>query len=161
MKHNRRLARAISDAGLSEFVRQREYKGHGYGTECRRVDRGYPSSKTCSRCGAVQQSLLLSERTHRCHRCGFACDRDANAARNLQAYTGPTEPARTLNALPRPARSAGEEMDVETRKSHCREARARSVKRLPDSQPAWFDSPGPGQGSVGSGDRIAAVGRNL
>lgn len=143
MKHNRRLARAISDAGLSEFVRQLEYKCLWYGTEFRRVDRWYPSSKTCSRCGAVKQSLLLSERTYRCHRCGFACDRDANAARNLQAYTGHTEPPRSLNALPRPARSAGEEMDVETRKSHCREARARSVKRLPDSPPSWFDSPGP------------------
>ena len=99
MKHNRRLARAISDAGLSAFVRQLEYKCHWYGAEFRRVDRWYPSSKTCSRCGAVKQSLLLSERTYRCHRCGFACDRDANAARNLQAYTGHTEPARTLNAL--------------------------------------------------------------
>ena len=64
-------------------------------------------------------------------------------ARNLQAYTGHPEPARTLNALPRPARSAGEERDVETRRSHCREARARSVKRLSDRQPSWFDYPGP------------------
>ena len=143
MKHNRRLARALSDAGMSEFVRQLEYKCHWYGTEFRRVDRWYLSSKTCSRCGAVKQSLLLSERTYRCNRCGFECDRDENAARNLQAYTGHTEPARTLNALPRPARSAGEEMDVKTRRSHCREARARSVKRLSDRQPSLFDYPGP------------------
>ena len=142
MKKNRRLARAISDAGMSEFVRQLEYKCEWYGTAFEKVDRWYPSSKTCSACGVVKQSLLLSERTYRCHRCGFECDRDENAARNLQAYTGHTEPARHLNEFPGPARSAGEEMDVETRKTHCREACARSVKRLPDSQPSGFDYPG-------------------
>ena len=135
MKKNRRLARAISDAGLSEFVRQLEYKCAWYGTAFEKVDRWYPSSKTCSACGAVKQSLLLSERTYRCNRCGFECDRDANAARNLQAYTGHPEPARHLNGFPGPARSAGGEMDVETRKPHGREARARSVKRLPDNHP--------------------------
>ena len=102
MKCNRRLARAISDAGLSEFVRQLEYKCAWHGAEFERIDRWYPSSKTCSRCGAVKQSLLLSERIYRCNLCGFECDRDENAARNIQAYT--------------PARSAGA-MDVETRKT--------------------------------------------
>ena len=108
MKRNRRLARAISDAGMAEFVRQLEYKCGWHGTEFRRVDRWYPSSKTCSGCGAVKQSLLLSERTYRCNLCGFECDRDENAARNIQAYTGHRESARNLNALPRPARSAGD-----------------------------------------------------
>ena len=101
MKKNRRLARAIGDAGMAEFVRQLEYKCAWYGTGFERVDRWYPSSKTCSACGAVKQSLLLSERTYRCHRCGFECDRDENAARNLQAYTGHPEPARHLNEFPR------------------------------------------------------------
>ena len=108
MKRNRRLAGAISDAGMAEFVRQLEYKYGRHGTAFRRVDRRYPSSRTCSRCEAEKQSLLLSERTCRCNRCGFECDRDANAARNLQACTGQQEPARTLNARPRPARSAGD-----------------------------------------------------
>ena len=142
MKKNRRLARAIGDAGLSEFVRQLEYKCAWYGTAFEKVDRWYPSSKTCSACGAVKQSLLLSERTYRCHRCGFECDRDANAARNLQAYTGHTEPARHLNEFPGPARSVGGEMDVETGRTHRREACARSVKRLPDSQPSLPDCHG-------------------
>ena len=136
MKRNRRLARALGDAGMSEFVRQLEYKCHWYGTEFRRVDRWYPSSKTCSHCGAVKQSLLLSERTYRCNRCGFECDRDENAARNIQAYTGHTEPARHLNEFPRPARSAGGEMDVEARRTRRREACARPGKRLPDNPSA-------------------------
>ena len=148
MKRNRRLARAISDAAMSEFVRQLEYKCELYGTAFQRVDRWYPSSKTCSACGAVKQSLLLSERTYRCNLCGFEWDRDENAARNIQAYTGHPEPARHLNEFPRPARSVGGEMDVETRKTHCRQARARSVKRLPDRQPSRFDYPGPWQVGV-------------
>ncbi len=143
LKRNRRLARAISDSGMAEFVRQLEYKCGWYGTAFEKVDRWYPSSKTCSACGAVKQSLLLSERTYRCNLCGFECDRDENAARNLQAYTGHKEPARHLNEFPGPARSAGGEMDVETHRSHRREACARSVKRLPDDQPSRSDSHGP------------------
>ena len=63
-----------------------------YGTAFEKVDRWYPSSKTCSRCGVVKQLLLLSERTYRCNLCGFECDRDENAARNLQACRGHKEP---------------------------------------------------------------------
>ena len=149
MKKNRRLARALGDAGMAEFVRQLEYKCAWYGTAFERVDRWYPSSKTCSACGAVKQSLLLSERTYRCHRCGFECDRDENAARNLQACTGHPEPARHLNEFPGPARSAGGEMDVETGRTHRREACARSVKRLPDRNHTSSEI------TVGSGDRTA------
>jgi putative transposase len=102
MTRNRRLGRAVSDTGMAGFVRMLEYKCAWYGTEFQRIDRWYPSSKTCSACGAVKQSLLLSERTYHCLQCGFVCDRDENAARNIQAFT----PA---------ARSAV--TDVETRKS--------------------------------------------
>ena len=102
MQRNRRLGRGFSDAGLGEFVRQLEHKCAWYGTAFEKVDRWYPSSKTCSACGAVKQSLLLSERTYRCLQCGFACDRDENVARNIQAFDSA-------------ARSAV--ADVETRKS--------------------------------------------
>ncbi|WP_293068700.1 zinc ribbon domain-containing protein [Okeania sp. SIO2B3] len=47
------------------------------------MDRWFPSSKTCSRCGTVKESLLLSERVFECENCGFSCDRDLNAALNL------------------------------------------------------------------------------
>ena len=111
MKRNRRLARAISDTGMAEFVRQLEYKCHWYGTEFRRVDRWYPSSRTCSECGAVKQSLLLSERTYRCNLCGFECDRDENAARNIQAFGRPGRPS----------------ADAETRKTDCGSHGRRSI----------------------------------
>ena len=83
--------------------------------------------------GTLKQSLLMSERTYRCNLCGFECDRDGNATRNLQAYTGHSEPARNLNEFPGPARSAGDPMDVETCRTHGREACARSGRRLPDN----------------------------
>ena len=46
------------------------------------ADRWYPSSKTCSECGAVKTKLQLSERLFMCD-CGAALDRDLNAAINL------------------------------------------------------------------------------
>ncbi|WP_293079245.1 zinc ribbon domain-containing protein [Okeania sp. SIO3B5] len=48
--------------GFYEFRRQLEYKCELYGSELIIVDRWFPSSKTCSRCGTVKESLLLSER---------------------------------------------------------------------------------------------------
>ena len=72
---------------MGEFVRQPGIKCAWYGTAFVKVDRKYPSSKTCSHCGAVKLSLLLSECTYRCLQCGFVCDRDLNTAWNLQAHT--------------------------------------------------------------------------
>jgi putative transposase len=47
------------------------------------ADRFYPSSKTCSECGAARAKLGLSERVFTCDACGLALDRDLNAALNL------------------------------------------------------------------------------
>jgi putative transposase len=60
MLGNRRLARAIADAGWGELRRMLEYKCRWYGSELVVVDRWYPSSKVCSECGAVKTELLLS-----------------------------------------------------------------------------------------------------
>jgi putative transposase len=81
---NRRLARAVSDAGFGEFVRQLTYKTAWYGSKLWAADRWYPSSKTCSTCGAINAGLTLSDRTWICQ-CGAEHDRDHNAARNLLA----------------------------------------------------------------------------
>lgn len=84
MVKNHHLARAISDASWSEFRRQLEYKAEWYGREVIAVDRWYPSSKTCSMCGAVVEKLPLNIREWEC-RCGAAHDRDINAAKNILA----------------------------------------------------------------------------
>nr|WP_293106772.1 zinc ribbon domain-containing protein [Okeania sp. SIO2F4] len=47
------------------------------------MDRFFPSSKTCSRCGHVQD-MPLSLRTYNCPECGISIDRDLNASINLR-----------------------------------------------------------------------------
>lgn len=84
MVKNRRLARSVSDASLGEFRRQLEYKTARTGAALRVIDRWYPSSKTCSECGAVKAKLSLSERVYRCDACGLSIDRDLNAAINIK-----------------------------------------------------------------------------
>jgi putative transposase len=89
----RTLARAIADAGLGDLRRLLEYKAAWYGIEFVVADRWFPSSKTCSRCGEVKDTLLLSERTYRCEACGLEIDRDLNAAVNLARW--PDRPVTT------------------------------------------------------------------
>jgi putative transposase len=85
MMRNRRLARHIAGAGLAEFRRQVGYKATWRGSRAAVADRWFPSSKTCSGCGAVKAKLRLSERTYTCGQCGLVLDRDLNAALNLAA----------------------------------------------------------------------------
>jgi len=84
MVQNRRLARAISDASWAEFRSMVEYKAARYGREVIAVNRFFPSSKLCSRCGALRSRMPLSVRIWTCA-CGATRDRDVNAARNLLA----------------------------------------------------------------------------
>jgi putative transposase len=83
---NRYLARAIADAAWSEFGRQLSYKAAWFGTELVVSNRWFPSSKTCSQCGRINQQLSLAERIFRCDACGLIADRDRNAAANLAAW---------------------------------------------------------------------------
>lgn len=79
------LAKAIADVGWGEIVRQLEYKATWYGRALVNIDRWYPSSKTCSACGWVLDTLDLEERTWTCPQCGTRHDRDTNAAQNIVA----------------------------------------------------------------------------
>ncbi|HEU5228951.1 MAG TPA: transposase [Ktedonobacteraceae bacterium] len=85
MLKNRRLSRAIADVGMYEFRRQLTYKATLAGCEVKVVSRWYPSSKTCSSCGTVRETLGLDERVFVCLDCGYVADRDYNAARVLAA----------------------------------------------------------------------------
>mgnify|MGYP002753742662 FL=1 len=95
MARNRRLAKAVSDAAFGEFRRQLEYKTARTGAQLHVIDRWYPSSKTCSKCGRVKAKLSLSERTYRCDGCGLVMDRDLNAAVNIKVAGSAPE---TVNA---------------------------------------------------------------
>lgn len=84
-EHNRRLAKAISDASFGEIRRQLEYKCKWYGRELRVVDRYYPSSQRCSQCGHVNPKTKdLRVRYWVCPECGKVHDRDINAAINIR-----------------------------------------------------------------------------
>jgi putative transposase len=85
MVRSKRLARHISGLGLGEFRRQLTYKAAEAGARVHVADRWYPSSKTCSACGAVRAKLTLAEREFTCPSCGTRLDRDLNAALNLAA----------------------------------------------------------------------------
>ena len=83
MLKNHKLAKSISDVSWSEFVRQLEYKANWYGRKIVKVPIFYPSSKTCSSCGNIKETLKLSERIYRCECCGLEIDRDYNASINI------------------------------------------------------------------------------
>src|SRR5665648_769202 len=139
MVKNRRLARHVADASFAQIRRQLEYKTEWRGGRLIVVDRWFPSSKTCSACGAVKAKLALSERTYVCTQCGLALDRDANAARNLAAL------GETMVAGSGPETLTGRGADQKTGL-----ARQVAVKRQPGTATA-------GQtGTVPSQDRTAA-----
>ncbi|MEH1928248.1 RNA-guided endonuclease InsQ/TnpB family protein [Nostoc sp.] len=80
---NHKLASAVSNNCFYEIRRQLTYKQSHYGTKVELVDRWYPSSKMCSKCGHIQP-MGLSERVYNCGGCGNIQDRDENASINLR-----------------------------------------------------------------------------
>ncbi|WP_235817375.1 transposase [Fusobacterium massiliense] len=83
MLKNHKLAKSISDVSWSEFIRQLEYKANWYGRKIVKVPTFYPSSKTCSGCGNIKETLKLSERIYHCECCRLEIDRDYNASINI------------------------------------------------------------------------------
>lgn len=97
MVRSHRLARHISGLGMAELRRQLGYKAADASVRLVVANRWYPSSKTCSACGAVRAKLTLAEREFVCENCGTRLDRDFNAALNLvaladQALSGELRP---------------------------------------------------------------------
>jgi putative transposase len=83
MLKNHRLARAISDAGWSEFRRQLIYTCQRYRRTLLVAHGFYPSSTRCSQCGNHHPTLTLADRVYDCTVCGNRMDRDLNAAMNV------------------------------------------------------------------------------
>lgn len=79
-----RNGRSVAEASMGELVRQLDYKTADRRATLVRVGRYYPSSQTCSKCGA-RTKLALWQRVYHCSRCGITVDRDVNAARNIRA----------------------------------------------------------------------------
>nr|WP_114651441.1 RNA-guided endonuclease TnpB family protein [Clostridium perfringens] len=83
MMKNKHLSKAIASQKFFEFKVKLMSKCKKNNIELRIVDRFYPSSKTCSKCGEIKKDLKLSDRIYKCD-CGLAIDRDLNASINLK-----------------------------------------------------------------------------
>ena len=78
------FGKSVSDNGWGMFTRFLEYKLSWSGRYLVKVNKWFPSSKLCSVCGTVHDSLALSDRTWTCEGCGTHHDRDINAAINIR-----------------------------------------------------------------------------
>ncbi|WP_201538178.1 IS200/IS605 family element RNA-guided endonuclease TnpB [Psychrobacter immobilis] len=85
MVKNHKLAKAIGDSSWSTFTTMLSYKADWYGKTLVKVDRWFPSSKTCSGCAHVltKAELPLSVRSWDCPSCLQKNDRDINASINI------------------------------------------------------------------------------
>lgn len=81
---NHKLAKSISDASWSEFVRQLDYKSAWKGRTLVKVDRFFPSSQICSSCGHNDGKKELDIREWGCSQCKTIHDRDINASINIR-----------------------------------------------------------------------------
>ena len=75
--------RTISDLSFRYFVQALEYQCTKTGSTVVKIPRFFPSSKTCSDCGCINDTLTLKDRTWVCHECDTVHDRDRNAAHNI------------------------------------------------------------------------------
>ena len=82
MKHL--WGKKVSDLSYAEFLRILEWVAKKNGSVVVKIDRWYPSSKTCHVCGTLNMELTLDDRTWRCACCGTELDRDQNAAINIR-----------------------------------------------------------------------------
>jgi len=83
MIKNHKLAYSIQDSGWSSFISMLEYKALWYDKQVIKIDRFYPSSKTCHKCDYIVDKLPLSVRSWKCPKCSEEHDRDINAAKNI------------------------------------------------------------------------------
>ncbi|SJM69351.1 RNA-guided endonuclease TnpB family protein [Psychrobacter piechaudii] len=84
MVKNRKLAKAINDAGWGQFVTLLTYKANWYGKNVLKVNRFFASSKICSHCHHKLDSLPLSVRHWVCPNCQTQHDSDINTSNNIR-----------------------------------------------------------------------------
>lgn len=84
MLKNHHLAKSIGENSFNEIKTKLAYKSEWNGVKLVEINRFFPSSKTCSKCGYVKNDLKLSTRSWVCPNCGEKHDRDINAAINIK-----------------------------------------------------------------------------
>ena len=84
-RFNKGFAKTVTlDFSWSTFTWMLRFKMEWLGKYLIMVDRFFPSSKTCSHCGHINDKLKLTDRTWTCPECGIPHERDENAAKNLR-----------------------------------------------------------------------------
>ena len=78
------FGKSVHDNGWGMFTVFLDYKLQQEGKQLIKIDKWYPSSKTCSCCGNVKSELGLGERVYICENCGIELDRDYNASLNIK-----------------------------------------------------------------------------
>lgn len=111
MLKNHKLASAISDCSFYEFKRQLEYKTAWYNSKLCLVDRWFPSSQLCSKCGA-KQSMPLNQRQYNCSVCSLSIDRDLNASINILNYARIAQSCKLDNGSMLPCSKSGTELRI-------------------------------------------------
>jgi len=84
MMKNHKLAQAFSDVSLGTFYTMLEYKANWNDKTIVKIDRFFPSSKTCNVCDYINQDLTLKDREWTCIGCGTKHNRDFNASINIK-----------------------------------------------------------------------------
>lgn len=83
MVKNHKLSKHITDASWSKFIELLTYKVEWNDKKIVKIDRFFPSSKTCNCCGYINQNLKLDMREWTCPSCNTKLDRDLNASINI------------------------------------------------------------------------------
>ena len=83
LSENKDLSRRILDCSWYTFRRFLTNKAEQYGCNLIVIPKYYPSSKSCSSCGSINNNLKLTDRIWLCPNCGLTLDRDLNAAINI------------------------------------------------------------------------------
>ena len=78
------FGKSVADNGWGMFTTFLKYKLEDLGKRLIKIDRWFPSSKTCSNCGNVKDNLPLSDRVYHCNYCGITINRDYNASVNIK-----------------------------------------------------------------------------
>lgn len=84
MSQSLNLGKSVSDNGWGMFTSMLQYKAMFLGKQVIKIDKWFPSSKTCSCCGNVKTELSLSTRIYSCDSCNLEIDRDLNASINIR-----------------------------------------------------------------------------
>lgn len=83
MSQSLKLGKSTMDNGFGMFRTFLQYKANFVGKIVFKINKWFPSSKTCSSCGNIQK-ITLKERVFRCDHCSHIEDRDVNAAKNIK-----------------------------------------------------------------------------